>query len=177
MFTALVLAAVVAQTPIDNPRQRRAAREYVVACLGPVARPLVETHDDGAAALLNCDLLTARRLAEFHNQGGLARMPCPATLLRLIATPGNGADVARFAIRHAGELTDECAFAAFRRDPLVYALHLRPLADGAARVRLARSWSGWWKSPWTLVAALGLVLAVALALPTRRRATDPEQPP
>ena len=78
-----------------GPRRQRAARERVVAALGPDARDFAETYgDDAVAAASACKREAALALVQFHNSGGLAGLPRPRDLLRVIATPNNGSDVA-----------------------------------------------------------------------------------
>jgi len=125
--------------PRDNTRQLRAAREMCVARVGQVCRKLVEERGECAvAALRNCTLAMGRKLSEFHNSGALGKVYRPELLLSTIGRKGHGDDVALFAMEHGEQLADPDAFAAYCGDPLVYALGIRELAEGAAEVRAAR---------------------------------------
>ena len=122
-----------------DPRARRARREQAVAKAGPVARDFVETDgDEAVAAIFACSNEAATKLAEFYASGGLNNLPRPNALLRAIAEPGNGDDVALWAIRHASELEDTDAFDAYVQSPLEYTLGLKQLAAGAAEARAHR---------------------------------------
>jgi hypothetical protein len=102
-----------------DPRVRRANREKAVAAVGPIARGLVETHDEAVNALLACSKPVAVKLAEFHASGEMSKLPRPGALLRIIATVvGNGDDVAVWAINHARELGDIDHFDAYLLTPL-----------------------------------------------------------
>jgi hypothetical protein len=125
--------------PGADPRARRAAREQVVASIGPIARDFVETHgDEAVAALFACSKPVAVKLAAFHACGDLAKLPRPRDLLLAIARPGCGDDVTVFAISHVAELADRDAFDAYLINPLEYAMGLKPLATGAAEMRARR---------------------------------------
>jgi hypothetical protein len=124
-----------------GPREKRAAREFAIARVGIVARSLVETYGESAVnALFACSVPVGQRLAEFHNAGKLAEFPRPAALLDCIGQPGNGDDVALWAMQpeHARQLTDPAAFEAYLLAPLDHALGLRDLATSAAEVRAHR---------------------------------------
>ena len=132
--------APIAPAP-PGPREKRARREQAVAYVGPVARSLVETYgEDAVAALFTCSPSVGRRLAEFHNAGELAKLPRPADLLRVIGQPGNGDDVAVWAMQpeHARVLADVASFDAYLLAPLEHALGLKDLAGSAAEVRAQR---------------------------------------
>ena len=110
-----------------------------MAVVGPNAREFVEKQGDFAvAAIFACSRPVAVKLVQFYSSGDLDELPRPTDLLRAIAQPGNGDDVAIWAIRHAGELTDKDSFDAFVRSPLDYALGLKQLAAGTAEVRAWR---------------------------------------
>jgi hypothetical protein len=125
--------------PGADPRGRRALREQAVANVGPIARDFVETQgDEAVAALFACSKPVAVKLAQFHASGGLGRLPRSRDLLLTIAHPGCGDDVALWAIGHAAELADRDSFDAFLMSPLEYAMGLKPLAAGAADMRVRR---------------------------------------
>ena len=119
-----------------RPAGHRARREKAVAKAGPISRDFVETEgDEAVAAIFACSKPVAGQLAEFYATGGLGRMPRPGDLLRAIALPGNGDDVARWAIRQASELEDTDSFEAYVQSPLEYTCGLKQLAAGAAEAR------------------------------------------
>jgi hypothetical protein len=125
--------------PGADPRTRRAAREQVVASVGPIARDFVETHgDEAVAALFACSKPVAVKLAQFHASGELGKLARPRDLLLAIARPGCGDDVTVWAIGHVGELADRDSFDAYLINPLEYAMGLKPLATGTAEVRARR---------------------------------------
>src|SRR5260370_17756963 len=68
----------------------------------------------------------------------MAKLRRPRALLGVIAQPRHGDDVALFAIRHAGQLTDPDCFDAYLLNPLEYAMGLKQLSAGAAEVRARR---------------------------------------
>jgi hypothetical protein len=122
-----------------DARWRRALIERAVMWSGGQARALVEAHPDSAPiALLGCSRHVARKLSEFHASGGLARLPNPSQLLNTIAQAGAGDDVARWAMQHESELMDQDCFEAYCSDPLIFALNLKPLAEGGAEIRANR---------------------------------------
>lgn len=122
-----------------DPRVRRAHREAAVAKVGPSARDFVETEgDEAVAAIFACSKPVAVKLVEFYASGEMGKLPRPRELLLGIAQPGQGDDVALWAIQHAGELTDADSFDAFLISPLEYALGLKQLAAGASEVRARR---------------------------------------
>jgi len=122
-----------------DPRMRRAHRERAVAIVGPGARDFVETHGDQAvAAIFACSKPVAVKLAEFHACGELDRLIRPRDLLWVIAQPGNGNDVALWAIYHSNELFDRDAFDAYLLSPMEYAMGLKDIATGAAEARARR---------------------------------------
>lgn len=123
----------------NEARARRAERERAVAKVGPEARDLVETHgDEAVAAIFTCSKAVGVKLAAFHSSGELGKLPRPRDLLRVIAKPGNGDDVALWAIHHVRELADLDFFDAYLHNPLDYALGLKELAAGAAESRARR---------------------------------------
>ncbi len=122
-----------------DPRARRARREQAVAKAGLIARDFVETEgDEAVAAIFACSKPVAKQLAEFYATGGLGRLPRPGDLLCAIALPGNGDDVALWAIRHADLLEDTDCFKAYVESPLEYTCGLKQLAAGAAEARARR---------------------------------------
>ena len=80
-------------------------------------------------------------LVELYTSGEMSKLPRPRALLGVIGQQGNGDAVARFAINHAGELTDADRFDAFLAEPLEYALDLKQLAEGAAEMQARRRYS------------------------------------
>jgi hypothetical protein len=126
------------QWPAD-PRARRARREQAVAKAGPIARDFVEREgDEAVAAIFACSRAVAVKLAAFYASGGLDKLPRPDALLYAIALPGNGDDVAVWAMRHASELEDPDCFEAYVQSPLEYTCGLKQLAAGAAEARARR---------------------------------------
>ena len=122
-----------------RPAGARARREQAVAKAGPIARDFVETQgDEAVAAIFACSKPVAEKLAEFHATGGLGKLPRPDDLLRAIAQPGNGDDVALWAIRHANVLEDTDGFEAYVRARWSTRCGLKQLAAGAAEARARR---------------------------------------
>jgi len=160
-----------------GPRLRRAWREKAVAAVGPVARGFVEgpAGDDAVAALLACSKPVAEELAVFYASGELGKLPRPRDLLRVIAQPGNGDEVALFAMHNARELADVEEFDAYLQSPLEYALGLKPLAVGAAEARALRlnaqaaATRPWAADAFQVIAAFGGVVAMFALLAWHRR--------
>jgi hypothetical protein len=122
-----------------DPRLRRAYREKAVGIVGTEARDFVESMgDEAVAAIFACSKPVAIKLAAFHMSGDMGKLPRPRDLLRVIAQRQHGDDVALWAMRHAGELTDTDSFDAYLNNPLDYALGLKKLEAGAAEARAGR---------------------------------------
>lgn len=190
MTTALLVYAALLPGgwPLDpaDPRERRAAREAAVARVGEAARGLVETYGEPAVlAIRACPTEIGRRLAEFHTSGRLAKIPRPADLLTCIGQPGMGPEVAVWVMAHDQDLYDLAAFDAFLVSPLVYALNLKPLSQGAAEIRAQRlqalesrqgtaeivlpaAMQNWRLWDWKLIALAGAGVVIALLLRRRR---------
>jgi len=128
-----------AYIPGAEPRARRAQRERAVAMVGTDERDFVETlGDDAVAAVFACSRSVAVKLAQFYSSGEMNKLPRPRDLLRAIAQPGNGNEVALWAMSHTAELSDADSFDAYLVRPLEYALGLKQIAEGAAEVRARR---------------------------------------
>ena len=142
MLVALPPASSFAQAQhesSDDPRVRRAAREKAIATLGPGARPFVEAYGENAIAAIGaCSRHVALKLVAFYDSGQLNRLARPGKLLAVISDPRHRDDVALWAIEHAAELNDPDSLEAYLSDPLEYALGLKALEAGAARMRTMR---------------------------------------
>jgi hypothetical protein len=187
-MTKVLLAAVVLTAGVPGPPETsalRAVRFARNACerrLGPVSVKLVENGGDVAlAALQSCTPPTGRRLCMFFNDGRAEKLDFDA-LLACIARPGNGEEVAAWAMAHAADLEDPAAFQAYVNDPLPIALRLKPLDSMVAEFRegervresAAEAAQQPWRtpelSPWLLPAGVLVVGAVVVALKRRRAA-------
>ena len=74
------------------------------ACVGPVARALVEFYgDEAVGAIFACSPQVGWKLVQFHACGDLDRFPRPSGLLAVIAQPRHGNDVALWAMQHHEE--------------------------------------------------------------------------
>jgi len=162
----------------NDPHARRQWREDAVAHVGQDARPMVETHELAARALLACSYSTANDLVAAFNRGDLSKLPSLDYLLAAIVRSNDGEAVAVFAIGHLKELEDIDHFNAFMGNPVEYALGLKDLAAGAAEVRAARLRRQAWATPLgdgRMVLFWGVVLAgIGFLIRRRLRRSDEE---
>lgn len=147
--------------------QARRFREAALAKVGPVARNFVDAEGDAAvAAIFACSAPVGAKLALFYSSGKLRKLPRPHDLLCIIGRPGNGDQVALFAIGHASALVDPDSFDAFLMNPHDYMWGLKALgaatrtgrvqanaaeasegmADGAKQLNRATPANGVWAS-------------------------------
>ncbi|HZZ78775.1 MAG TPA: hypothetical protein VFE62_09670 [Gemmataceae bacterium] len=172
MIFVLIASAIWAQAAAaqSSAWQQRIMREQVVARVGPVARPIVESPfaNEACWALSSCSWHVAIRLAEFHNSGELAKRPMPGELLRAIGMHG---DVVAWYVMQHPELCDTDCCIAFVNRPLDISLNVCPLESAAAEVRAARlRGQSWWPPDTRLVAGgAGVVILGGLFIWWRRR--------